>query len=156
MILALDLGTRTGWACRPQSTVISGVENFTPKPPTKTRAKAHPGQRFYDFQAWLYRQGHKYGDPTAIHYEAVARHTGTRAAHVYGGLLAIMLAYAHDLEIPVTGHAVGTIKKHATGSGRADKDDMCAAATVRVGREIEDDNEADAICILAISQETTL
>ena len=121
----------------------SGCENFTPKPPTKKRAAAHPGQRFTDFGGWLERQP----IPDLVVYEHVARHVGTRAAHVYGGLLAILLDWCCVNQIPVTRQHVMTIKKHATGSGKASKIDMIDAAFRITGRIIEDDNEADAICL---------
>ena len=41
----------------------------------------------------------------------------------------------------------GTIKRHATGKGNADKDAMIAAARAR-GFSPADDNEADAIALL--------
>ncbi len=152
MILAIDIGTKTGWAYNGtfldtgKKFITSGCENFTPKPPTKKRAAAHPGQRFTDFSDWLNEQV-----PLAVElivYEHVARHVGTRAAHVYGGLLAILMDYACTQGIPIKRQAVTAIKKHATGSGRADKAAMIVAAGRIAGREITDDNEADALCLL--------
>ena len=47
-----------------------------------------------------------------------------------------------------------TLKKAATGNGRADKAQMIRAASVRTGRPVKDDNEADAICLaFAVSDE---
>jgi len=48
---------------------------------------------------------------------------------------------------------VGTIKRHATGKGNADKAAMMAAARAR-GFSPADDNEADAIAILLWALET--
>ena len=53
--------------------------------------------------------------------------------------------------IPYQGVPVGTIKKHATGKGNAGKDAMIAAAITR-GFTPADDNEADAIALLAWAQ----
>jgi hypothetical protein len=53
------------------------------------------------------------------------------------------------------------LKKFATGNGRASKDDMIKKANMLVGEkgfhpehnhEITDDNEADAICLLAYAE----
>jgi hypothetical protein len=48
---------------------------------------------------------------------------------------------------------VGTVKKHATGSGNAGKPAMIAAARAR-GFNLTDDNEADALAILLWALET--
>lgn len=41
------------------------------------------------------------------------------------------------------------VKKHATGKGNAGKAQMVEAACARWGRVVQDDNEADALCVLA-------
>jgi len=51
------------------------------------------------------------------------------------------------------GVPVGTIKRHATGKGNADKEAMVVAARAR-GFSPADDNEADAIAILHWAIET--
>ena len=51
------------------------------------------------------------------------------------------------------GVPVGTIKRHATGKGNADKAAMVAAVRAR-GFSPADDNEADAIAILLWALET--
>jgi Holliday junction resolvasome RuvABC endonuclease subunit len=72
---------------------------------------------------------------------------GTDAAHVYGGLLAHLTAWCEAQVIPYQGVPVGTIKKHATGKGNADKAAMMAAMHTR-GHSPSDDNEADALSLL--------
>ena len=89
----------------------------------------------------------------AIHYEEVRPHAGTDAAHVYGGLLATLTAWAEQRAIPYQGAPVGTVKKHATGKGNAGKPAMIAAARAR-GFDPTDDNEADALAILHWAIET--
>ena len=61
--------------------------------------------------------------------------------------------YAGD-EVTVLGVPVGTIKRHATGKGNANKDAMIAAVR-SWGYTPVDDNEADALALLhwAIAQE---
>ena len=83
----------------------------------------------------------------AVYFEEVRRHTGTDAAHVYGGLLATLTAWCEETHIPYQGVPVGAIKRHATGKGNADKATMIAAAVNR-GWNPADDNEADALWIL--------
>ncbi|KAK54007.1 hypothetical protein [Bordetella bronchiseptica] len=147
-ILALDLGTKLGWAVRGRDGRIShGTEVFTP------RASWSPGQRWLRARSFLVevitqRQVH------AIAYEDVKRHTGTDAAHAYGAFLCIveMLADSHRLRLLPVG--VSTIKKHWTGKGNADKTAMLAQARAR-GFRPETDNDADALAILswAVAQE---
>ena len=52
---------------------------------------------------------------------------GVDAAHVYGGLMATLTAWCEHHNVPYEGVQVGTIKKHATGKGNADKPAMLAA-----------------------------
>ena len=89
----------------------------------------------------------------AIWFEEVRRHAGTDAAHVYGGLMATLTAWAELRGVPYQGVPVGTIKRHATGKGNAPKEAMIAAAHGR-GFSPADDNEADAIALLLWALET--
>jgi Holliday junction resolvasome RuvABC endonuclease subunit len=50
-------------------------------------------------------------------------------------------------------YAVGTIKKHATGSGNAKKPAMVEAARLRWSVDVTDHNHADALCVLALHLE---
>jgi crossover junction endodeoxyribonuclease RuvC len=52
------------------------------------------------------------------------RHMSTDAAHVHGGLLAVMQAECEARQLPYAGIPVGTIKKAATGKGNAGKGEM--------------------------------
>lgn len=88
--------------------------------------------------------------PELVTLEEVRRHLGVDAAHAYGGYLAHVTAFCSGTpEIPFTGVPVGTIKKHATGRGNASKSDMIVAAEkLFPDQTIEDDNQADALCLL--------
>ncbi len=142
VLLALDLGTTTGWALRAADGLItSGTVSFRPS------RYDGGGMRYVRFRAWLERLAADVGPIGAIHFEEVRRHVGTDAAHVFGGLLATLTAWAETAGVPYQGVPVGTIKKHATGRGNAPKQAMIAAARAR-GFNPADDNEADAIAIL--------
>lgn len=138
--LALDLGTTTGWALRaPDGLITSGTASFKPG------RYDGGGMRYLRFSRWLDEMAeHGLG---LIWFEEVRRHAGTDAAHVYGGLMATLTAWAELRGIPYEGIPVGTIKKHATGKGNANKDAMIAAAVAR-GFSPADDNEADAIALM--------
>jgi hypothetical protein len=147
-ILALDLGTTTGWAIRGHDGLVtSGTASFKP------RRYDGGGMRYLRFTNWLTELDRLSGPIATIWFEEVRRHAGTDAAHVYGGLMASLTSWAELRGIPYEGVPVGTIKHHATGKGNANKDAMIAAARAR-GFSPADDNEADAIAILHWAIET--
>lgn len=145
-IMAFDLGMKTGYA---YSGGTSGVWDLS------TGRHESYGMRWIKFRNKL-NESLKVVDFVA--YEAVASHGkgGTYAAHVYGGLVAILQEMCEERKIDYVGVPVGTIKKFATGKGNASKAMMIDKANELVGSfqverndpAITDDNEADAICLL--------
>ena len=141
-VLALDLGTQTGWAVRDRSGVVtSGSESFKPQ-----RFEGG-GMRYLRFRRWLTELKQCCDGMDAVYFEEVRRHAGVDAAHAYGGFMAHLTAWCEHHQIPYQGVPVGTIKKHATGKGNASKAEMIAAAK-RCGFEALDDNHADALALL--------
>ena len=92
------------------------------------------------------------GGLDAIFFEEVHRHLGVDAAHAYGGFLAHVTAWCEHHQIPYEGVPVGTIKRHATGKGNANKEAMIAAMQ-SCGFSPGDDNEADALALLQWARE---
>jgi hypothetical protein len=147
-VLALDLGTTTGWALRDaDGMILSGTASFRPG------RFDGGGMRYLRFTNWLSEFDRLSGPIASIWFEEVRRHAATDAAHVYGGLMATLSAWAELRGVPYQGVPVGTIKRHATGKGNANKAAMIAAAQAR-GFTPADDNEADAIAILLWAIET--
>ena len=147
-ILALDLGTHTGWALRQSdSTITSGTEHFKPQ-----RFEGG-GMRFLRFKRWLAEFLTTCGHINAVYFEEVRRHAGVDAAHAYGGFMGHLTAWCEQHNIPYQGVPVGTIKKHATGKGNAGKDEVIAAMRAK-GHPVTDDNEADALALLHWAVET--
>jgi hypothetical protein len=141
-VLALDLGSSTGWALRgADGTITSGVQQFRPN-----RFEGG-GMAFLRFNHWLGEVVESSGPITAVFFEEVRAHAGTIAAHVYGGFLAHLEAWAEFRDVPYQGVPVGTIKRFIAGKGNADKQTVIAAVKAR-GFAPADDNEADAISIL--------
>ena len=99
------------------------------------------------FRKWLNQLGESDVILQAVYFEEVRRHAGTDAAHIYGGFLACLSAWCEEHAIAYQGVPVGTIKRHATGKGNADKAAVIAALRER-GFSPTDDNEADALAIL--------
>lgn len=148
-ILALDLGTKCGWALMHEDgRLISGTWNLN---------KGSRGEYYYRYGSLLDILGSLVEQrilpvtdmPPEVYFEDVKRHSGTIAAHVYGGLKAVLHLWGAPLGVEVKGVGVGVIKKHATGKGNASKAMMIAAAKERWGIGIKDDNQADALCLLA-------
>ena len=146
-ILALDLGTTTGWASAVGGILHSGTTSF------RTSRYDGGGMRFLRFQSWLDELARDGAMPAALYFEEVRRHLGTDAAHLYGGFLATLTAWCEREGVAYQGVPVGTIKRYATGRGNAGKQDIVAAMRSR-GFRPADDNEADAIALLLWAIET--
>jgi crossover junction endodeoxyribonuclease RuvC len=137
--LGLDLGTHLGYALSDNGALASGEWDLSQK-----RHEGN-GMRFIRFRKYL----NDIGKVDVIYYEEVARHLGTDAAHVYGGLLAQLFVWCDENNVPYKGIPVGTIKKCATGKGNANKDAMIRAAQQSFPSQlVETDNQADALWIL--------
>lgn len=76
-----------------------------------------------------------------------AHHRGGAATAVCVGLVTEVLAFAAEHDIETMPVHTASLKKFATGSGRASKTDMIEAAKAR-GWNPQDDNEADAQLLL--------
>ena len=141
-ILALDLGQKTGWAVRnSDGAIASGTVEFKP-------GRFEGGGMIYlRFRAWLQEVDETASGIGAVYFEEVRSHRGVSAAHAYGGFLAHLTAWAEANKIPYAGVPVGTIKRHATGNGNADKESVIAAVRA-LGFDPADDNEADALALL--------
>ena len=142
-ILALDLGTTTGWALRNQhGTITSGSARFQPQ-----RFEGG-GMRYLRFAFWLDELLDTSGKKIdAVYFEEVRRHLGVDAAHVYGGFLSHITGWCEHYKIPYAGVPVATIKRFVTGKGNASKDEVIAAVKA-LGHNPADDNEADALALL--------
>lgn len=138
-ILAIDPGTHCGWALYADGVTASGVWNL------RGGRFEGGGMRFVRLQQYL----EAIGPVDQVYFEEVRRHLGTDAAHIYGGIIAVLAAHCEHRGIPYAGIPVGTVKKRATGKGNADKDAMLAAARARWPEQtVLDDNQADALWIL--------
>ena len=140
-LLALDLGTTTGWALANGKEIRSGSVFF------KSNHFDSGDCRFTHFRRWLVNLKAAYGEIDQIVYEAVRRHNGTIAGQTYGGFMATLKMFGDHHRIPYEGVPVGTIKKFATGNGNASKEEVIKAMKQK-GHQPLDDNEADALALL--------
>jgi len=148
-VVALDLGTTTGWALViGRSPIISGTLDLKPN------RYDGGGMRYLRLRNWLEQIRLDSGGIDTIHYEEVRRHSSTDASHVYGGLLAILTGWCEERAVAYQGVPVGTIKRFIAGKGNADKAAVITAVRER-GYSPKDDNEADALAILLWALQTT-
>ena len=146
-VLALDLGTRTGWALQERSgRICSGSQPFRPQ------RYEGGGMRFLRFQRWLTELSRAAAPSTGLAidqvvFEEVRRHAGVDAAHAYGGFLGQLGSFCEHHHIPYQGVPVGTIKRFITGKGNASKEAVITAVR-GLGHCPVDDNEADALALL--------
>lgn len=142
IIIALDLGTTTGWAtCDLRGNITSGTASF------KTGRFEGGGMPFLRFKHWLTDFKNTLGVIDAVYFEEVRAHKGVDAAHKYGGFVAHLTSWCERHQIPYCGIPVGTIKKHITGKGNASKEEVVAAFKKKGVAPI-DDNEADSLALL--------
>lgn len=141
-ILALDPATQFGWAVHDGNDIFDfGCWDCS------SNAGELKGARFERARVCLYSAMLRHKPDLVVH-EQVRRHVGTQAAHVYGGLMAVIQLTCYDYKMESVGLNVSTIKKHATGKGNAKKHEMVAAAQDRwPNLRITNDNEADAMWI---------
>jgi Holliday junction resolvasome RuvABC endonuclease subunit len=142
IILALDLGSRLGWALGyGPGDIHHGIIEFRPG------RHEGGGMQWVRFRKWLLEMHEQHGPLDAVHFEEVRAHKGTAAAHIYGGFLATLTAWCEAKSVPYQGVPVGTIKRHATGKGNSNKAAMIAAMQAK-GFRPTDDNDADALALL--------
>lgn len=97
----------------------------------------------------------KFGIPAVLSRVATA-------SEVLGGMKVTVATWAQEAELLATGFAISTIKKYATGNGKASKDDMIAAANKTMGAAFDAtkykstgiDNVVDASFIVMLLLQT--
>ena len=121
--------------------VLSGVENFTPK------RNESSGMRYYHFENWLCDI--LTVDVSLVIFE-MAFQKSQASREVFLGLVTTLKKLCALRHIDHTSIGASSLKKWMTGSGRAGKPRMIEAARDRwAGQDIVDDNQADALCLLA-------
>lgn len=147
-IFAVDPGTKCGWALRqPGGVMISGVWDLS-----GSRFEG-AGMRFLRLRGYLDTVARQQPFDVIV-FEEVRRHMGVDAAHIYGGIVAVLTSWCEEHKAPYLAIPVPTIKKHATGKGNANKDLMIAAAKARwPDIHLVDDNQADAMWIATVAAE---
>lgn len=140
-ILAVDIGTKTGWAISYNGMIESGVQDFSPK------FGESKGMLFFKFRTWL-QETLATGNINAVVYED-AYQKGKAARRIYDGMITRIMEVCDVNGVEYTFIGASALKKHITGKGNASKEMMIQEAKRRYpGIIISDDNEADALLIL--------
>ncbi len=134
-VLALDLGTKLGWAIRhADQRIESGARDFSPE------RHEGDGLRFLRFRAWLHdtkqrleTAGEQLGFIRYERVDFVPAYAGANAAHIYGG--------------PYEGVSPSTVKKAIAGHGHAKKPEVMEAIR-KLGFNPATADEADALAVL--------
>lgn len=145
MILAIDPGTKTGWALMKNGKVYeSGTQNFSKKDGESN------GMLFIKFRNWL-------GSILDLNVKLVVYEQTFSKSRAASELLSNLRGRIEEecdaRKINYTTVYATSLKKWATGSGKADKGQMMARAVAVLGRKPIDDNESDAALIGAYAVE---
>lgn len=140
-IIAFDLGKNFAWAHQPGRKVITS--HFTIE-----GARAH---RLAETMNQLVELlgGLTFGLDAVVYETPFAR--GRDATRSLWGIAGVIEACATNAGLPCLDVAVPTIKKFATGHGKASKEDMIAAAR-KFGYKGTNEHEADAVCLLRYAE----
>lgn len=117
-------------------------------------AKGDRIQRAAQTLGWLntlFAQAAEKGPLDLVVYERpFAR--GQAATRALWGLAGLLEGCAGAWELPCIDYTPSEIKKHAMGTGKAEKDDMILAASL-TGYMGENEHEADAWCLLRLAED---
>jgi len=141
-ILAIDPAIETGWAT---SNGYYGIWNL------KKHSDESAGIRLLRFHAHIKEictlEGINvvgYEKPGGRNYRSVINHAK---------LIGMVEKYCEENAIEYRGYSAKEIKKFATGKGNSNKEAMVKAAQEKLGYEGDNDNEADALWILALTMD---
>ena len=152
--LALDMATTTGWALVDRGQIRTGTFKTTRAKGRKTLPDEHEGIEFDRFEKWLWKMLKEF-DPDVVFFEEAGGFRNVTTARKPYGYRGLMMACCARLNIPMQGVSPSTVKKFATGNGRAQKEEMIHAAKQKFPDvEVPDDNAADALHILAYGMST--
>lgn len=140
-VLGIDPGTACGWSL---FTMLGETPLFGLMDLSVGRYES-AGMRFVRFKQQFERllDAHK---PTLVAFEEVRAHMGVDAAHVYGGIVAMLQSVCIERKVEYTAIPVGTVKKTATGNGGASKEVvLLSARETWAGFKAVLDNGRDAL-----------
>lgn len=168
-ILALDLGTKTGWAKLVKDNVSSGTwvlaKESEAREHKKLRLNRRCDPRFTKLCDILVKTGRETHFDWVV-FEDVEFSKGRMQAHLWASWRAAVWAFSHNGP-KIDCLSTGRLKSFATGNGNADKDQMARALTLdpryvldsgkvrdTLRGELLDDNAVDALHLLQWAMKT--
>lgn len=115
-VLGLDLGKTWGWCRMTQPFDDARILCAFGEQSLPDVKMTSAGMVYSTFHRWLHQELHN--TPDLVVYEAVRFNRGMS---YIPGMTGVLLAELEQRSLPYVGLAVNTLKKHATGSGRATK-----------------------------------
>ncbi len=143
-LLTFDLATRTGWCFSKHGNSDGLASGFFDLP---KKVKWHEALLFFSVKVFALIG--KY-EPDEVIVEKPQRFRNQDAARVAYSLYHSLKQEWPKKPVDVNGM---TLKKWATGTGRAEKEQMVEAARARTGVAVVDHNEADAILLACYGRE---
>ena len=153
LFFGIDLGAKAGISVLDENVMHTHESYFGTSKDEAMRYK-----KFWNHIDAMFEEACAQFEPSEIivHYEYVARHLGTKAAHAYGAYRMILLMACHTWKIKSDHLSVQAIKKAATKKGNAKKNLMIESAQNRFSPDWElTDNEADSMWIAYLGRELT-
>jgi Holliday junction resolvasome RuvABC endonuclease subunit len=153
-ILTLDLATQTGWACHANGIIDCGSESFHRNYGKKRTPDEHIGTVYFNFYHWLLNRVRDGKLDKIIFEEPMGNFKNAAGRNVVVGLRGVLMCVCAAYAVQIDSIPQTKLKKLATGSGGAKKDQMIASAKVAFpDHDIIDDNTADALLLLKVSKE---
>jgi len=155
-VLALDLGTKTGWATN--VVPVTGAILETPTHFGVVQFSSEiSGWRYFTFKKWLDIKLKNYRIDHVIYEETFSKSAySSRVLHGFLAILQFTFAERYldeDKRLTMAKVHASHLKKFATGNGHATKDLMISKYRERFGYLPADHNEADAFWLLEYSKQ---
>ena len=150
-ILALDVGTDSGYAIRKLSTEEIHSGSFS----HKRKQGDHPGKRYVEFEKCLDSLANDYAISRVCCEEPMGNFKSHVATLVVCGYVGVVQAWCARMKLPFVGYPQKAVKKKATGKGNARKPEMISAARAKWPHlGIKTDDEADALWVLELDRQS--
>lgn len=155
-ILALDLGTNTGWATNAAVALKYKIKGIKYASGSQEFSGEITGWRYLAFKQWLVARLDLLEIEHVVYEETFSK--GAYAARVlYGFLATLQCIHAERYPNQETRFSLqkvhpSKIKILATGRGNAKKDAMARAYSGKFGREPVDSDECDAVWLLEYAE----
>lgn len=141
IVLSIDPARSTGWALYQAGVTTIGTKLF------RYNKGESPGMDFLRYGGWLEEMNKISMKPIDVIVYEDPHLRGKAATLLLVGFITKIKEFAAKYNIQVANLHTGTLKKYATGSGSASKEDMVAEAKRR-GFGVQNDDEADAVLLL--------